>query len=285
MADNRGTMRSPERAFSIGFLTALVSDELVPCEAVLAEKGWRKVSTSLALEDAGITAWEKRIKGNKVRAYSMAFDDMGQTASAIETYAFLTRCNPAEIFLVGIAGSLRNEWVYRRDVVVGKRVICRTQNGVSGSGPCDEYRPHLQQLPAYDPEVMRTFSAKIARDYLNGSRDREGDEVVHTHFGTIYTWDYVIDSPRVVEKIVADFPDALCVEMEGGGFLRAIARYSKIHGDKNINGVIVRGISDYASNKEWNVPIRIDASRNAMNVAIDLAEWRAERYVTASSDD
>lgn len=279
MADNRGQKRRPRRAFSIGFLTALVSDELVHCEDVLKSSGWNEIPARQGHIDAGISAWEKSINGNVVTAFSMAIDNMGQAASAIETYAFLSRCNPTELFMVGIAGSLQKEWVFRRDVVVGKSIHWQTQNGVSGDGPCDDYRPCPHILPAYDPDLVKTFSGKLAREYINQARHSEADGQIHTHYGPIFTWDYVVNSERVVQRILGDIPGALCVEMEGGGFLAAIARYAKIRGNKEILGFVVRGISDYASAKTWDVTVRRDASRNAMKVAIDLAEWRAARYL------
>src|ERR1700753_745581 len=97
------------RSFSIGFLTALVDEELVPFERVMHGEGWQPYDDpdAQALSDAGgISSWMKVIEGRRIIARTMAIARMGQISSAMETIAFLTRAKPNLVFLSGIAGSL-----------------------------------------------------------------------------------------------------------------------------------------------------------------------------------
>lgn len=260
---------------SVGFVTALVSKELIACEAILESKGWTKVTpVDPALDEAGITSWHKEIEGRRFGAHTMAIGRMGQAASAIETMTFLQRCAPNYIFLTGIAGSLNAEKAKKRDVVVSLDTRWRTQNRIFGENGCDEYRKFHNPVTPYTADFSRRLQRFIEDRY---SRDRpDGPEArpFDVHAADIFSWDYVIDSSRVVRRINDEFPQALCVEMEGGGFLAAVERYSDLAGKRPMRSFIVRGISDYAARKDKDATVRQDASHNAASVAVDIAEWQ-----------
>ena len=94
------------------------------------------------------------------------------------------------------------------------------------------------------------------------------------HPVAMLTWDYVVDSKRVVERLNATYHECACVEMEASGFLAAVDRYRELY-NPAARGHVIKGISDYASNKDSDETVRGNASANAANVAITLAEWMA----------
>ncbi|MGO7924503.1 5'-methylthioadenosine/S-adenosylhomocysteine nucleosidase [Rhizobium ruizarguesonis] len=275
--------RGDEAEFSIGFLTALVSDELIHCEAILAAHGWEAADLP-ELSMVGIKRWVKSIDGRVIAAYSMAIGTMGQTASALETMAFLGRCRrPSIVFLTGIAGSLREDKVYKGDVVVARSTRWRTQNKIFGDDGCDQYRPfdNILRESGASSDISRLMQRHLAEKYPHRDRNAEWQEVWNAHYGEIYTWDYVINSQRVVRKINADFPESLCVEMEAGGFLGALDRARTMTGDRPMHGYVVRGISDYAARKDKEKNVRASASKNAAEVAVGLAELMCRQGMLA----
>jgi nucleoside phosphorylase len=231
--------------FSVGFITALVSHELVSCEATLVAKGWVERPTDAALEEGGIRKWSKSILGSEVFAHSAAIGRMGQVASSLATFAFLSRCSPTDVYLTGIAGSLNEEKVHKGDVVVATNTHWRTQNRIFGEDDCDQYRSCHNPLHGHDSDLSLRIQRFINTRYPSKTRPKDYQGVWNVTAGEIFTWDYVIDSRRTTHKINADYPAALCVEMEAGGFLSAIELYPKLRGYRELRGFVVRGISDY----------------------------------------
>ena len=273
------TSKGDDEEFSIGFLTALVTDELVACEKILSEMKWKPQPVSIVLKDAGISKWAKQIDGRKIIAHAMAIGRMGQAASAIETFAFLERTKPTFTFLTGIAGSLKSDKIFKCDVVVSNHTRWRTQNRVFGEDGCNQYRPYdnLNYDPFVPADMSRRIQKKLVEDFPTKKRGAGDFDRWNAHLGEVYTWDYVLSSKRIVDEINADFPMALCVEMEAGGFLGAISRAKGLRGDRPMQGYVVRGISDYAEGKDKVEKVRTDASRNAALVAVSLAEWMVEK--------
>lgn len=256
--------------FSVGFLTALVRGELIRTEKVLKDAGWSPASTNPRLNEAGIKRWSKSIDGRRIPAYSMAIGKMGQTAAAIETFVFLTRCKPSLVFLTGIAGSLKKDEVRKKDVVVSLNTRYRTQNKVFGTGPADEYRPIDHPLRAVDADMSRKIQEFVGHQYPTGHDDW------NVHTGELYTWDYVVDSARVVSRLNSSHPQALGVEMEGGGFLSSAERMEALW-QRSLRAYVVKGISDYAEAKDSDDPTRSTAAANAAAVAVKLAEWMVSK--------
>lgn len=266
--------RGAEAEFSIGFLTALVSEELIPCEAVLASRGWNPEHLP-ELRAAGIGRWAKMIEGRRILAHSMAIGRMGQAASAVETMIFLERCQrPTIVFLTGIAGSLWDNKVFKADVVVSRNTRWRTQNKIFGEDGCDRYRPfdNILAQPGTTADLSRVIQRHLVEEFPHRERGPDDIDAWNAHYGEIYTWDYVINSSRTTAKINDAFPEALCVEMEAGGFLAAMERLRAVGGRRPMLGHVVRGISDYAARKDKDKSVRTAASRNAALVAVSLAE-------------
>lgn len=268
---------------SIGFLTALVTEELVPCEDVLTDRGWREqVPPNRKLKRASIREWRKVIGGVEVTAYSAAISAMGQTRSALETLTFLSRCNPDIVVLCGIAGSLEGipkasekkpPDIEKRDVVIATALHWRMQNKISDGEPCDEYRASNFPSEYCDADTVTDIGRFVNQNYRDPHIN--GFKVVP---GEIFTWDYVINSDRKVTSIKNEFPGSLCVEMEGGAFTAAVKRHSKVQ-KQDVEHFVVRGISDYARKKDSVPADRTAASRNAASVAVHLGEQMAQRLL------
>lgn len=269
------------REISIGFLAALVLEELVYCEEALKDWGWvEQLPPNRGLDRASIREWRKTIDRIEVTAYSAAISAMGQTRSALETAAFLSRCNPDIVVLCGIAGSLEDvpspkrkteSSIRKRDVVIATALHWRMQNKISDGDPCDEYRVSNFPLDYCDADTAVFIGRFINENYHD--TEFNGFKVVP---GDIFTWDYVINVDRKVTAIKKDFPSALCVEMEGGAFSAAVKRHSKVK-EQDIEHVVVRGISDYARKKDSVPEDRIAAIRNAAKVAVHLSEQMTQR--------
>jgi nucleoside phosphorylase len=261
---------TPTEELSIGFLTALVSDELISCEEMLSQAGWQR-SPNEELEDAGITRWSKVIGGRPFFAHAMSVGGPGQVLSAVETIAFLARSKASICFLTGIAGSLQEEKIRKEDVVVATHYHWRTQNKIFGESDCDEYRPLHNSINQYDQDLLRRYLKFVAEKYPEEKRGKD----FKVHAKNILTWDYVVNSRRVVQRLNSEFPLAACVEMEAGGFLSGVRRYSQLCREPTL-GFVIKGISDYASSKDKEASVRKNASRNAAKVAIEIAEWMSE---------
>ncbi|MCB2062389.1 MAG: hypothetical protein KDE25_02840 [Novosphingobium sp.] len=261
-----------QNGLSVGFLTALVSDELTSTESVLQTRGWEKARFSNELDRAGIASWKKAIDGREIFAFSSAVNEMGQAQSAIETMSFLMRTRCQINFLVGIAGSLKRKQVHREDVIIGKEVYWWAQNRLTSGDPCDIYRKKEHRLPTYNRDLLRRMERYCNDNYRNIPRDEAENSVKHVSMGGIYSWDYVLSNEARVQQINHEHPQADCVEMEAGGFLSAIGRYVDVE-KRPAKGFVIRGISDYADKKSKEKKVRVGASRRAAEVAVDLAEW------------
>lgn len=273
---------------SVGLLTALVNPEWQGLSKELLDQGWSlrpESDVPAKFNKASIEVWEKEVAGAELRIFVGTINDMGQAAASLETMAFLDKCFPQAAILCGIAGSLKPNEVRKGDVVVGKQVHWRTQNKVEDCDSCNncaecekcqakfKYRMKTHIVPQLSASARKKLSKSVAN--LQQVLDLGG---ANLHEGEIFTWDYVLSSERRATQVLSsDMAKALCVEMEAGGFLSAVQRFKDIRyaaGDESpiLPGLIVRGISDYATLKDKSPKDRMTASRNAARVAIALAQ-------------
>lgn len=282
MTESNVVQLKKKSKISFGILTALVKDELVSCESLLQGYGWIEIKDIHDdLRRANVRQWKKAINGTDYHLSTMAFGEMGQSFSSVETLCFLQRCDPLIVFLTGIAGSLKRDKVFLRDVVVSLDVHWRGQNRISGAGDCDEYRVRNYTLPTYTPDLRRSIQGFA--ESVSGDVDRSVYGDFNINASSIFSWDYVIDSARVVDRINKDFPNAACVEMEGGGFQYAIDAYRRLYARTYLKGFIVRGISDYADGKVKVTNDRVAASRNASLVTVMMLDWILKKIDKSSN--
>lgn len=257
------------QVISIGLLAALVSPELESFSSALLAGGWKQVKVEPRLSVAQIERWEKVVADCTVAIHTGVIGKPGQAHAAIETFAFLERAKPSIVFLCGIAGSLDKENIKKKDVVVGKHVYWKGEDRKKDGNPCFEYRPVDHKPPNFDADIMNRLEMSVSR--LNAAGELSNG-AFGVHVGEIFSWDYVTNGPMVTASILANHDKAVCVEMEAGGFLSALARYKKINSDRPMAGFVVRGISDYTEQKDKDKETRKLASRNAAAVCAKLAE-------------
>jgi nucleoside phosphorylase len=258
-----------DEGFSVGLLTALVTPELEGAMEVFASQAWTQVDNSPRMKNAEIRTYHQ----NGLTVHTSTIGEAGQAQAALETMVFLDRCRivPNIVFLCGIAGSLYRAKYQKTDVVVGSVIYWRCQDKISDSLPCPEYRNKSFAIPNYDRDIRKNLELRLKRLFPSGDDAKRGYKV---NFGEIYSGNYVVSSKAAVAKINTECPDACCVEMEGGGFISAVSRFSSSTGATPMLGIVVRGISDYAEGKDVvdDTTSRAAASRNATNVAIALAK-------------
>lgn len=261
------------RVNAVGFLTALVKTEMMPLTRALAQQGWLPNPVTPLLSEASITGWRKTIGGLTRYAFAMSFNTMGQTLAAVEVMSFLTRCQPSLVYLCGIAGSLNEKSLKIGDVVVGTAVHWQQQDKVMevDGELCDVYRPKKFILRNnLDEDKSRAIETFVAETY--GSNPLPGT-MSSVQTGEIFTWDYVLSSKRRTKAILETYGKAVCVEMEAGGYMKAVERHVKVNARRSIESIVVRGISDYAGAKVKVPESRQMASANAALVTLELAEW------------
>lgn len=261
--------RHPEVVF--GFLTALVDEELLPVERQLEAMGWLREPLTEIDEKSGVARWSKAFDGLKIRVVTGTINGMGQAESAIETFVFLQRFKPACVFLVGIAGSLNATNYMRGDVVVGSRVFWSSKNKVKEDKGVLTYRDNTYLTWDMETDHSKTLKRFLSERFANAKNSSEMRD--HVFFEPIFTWDMVVSSEVVVAEILDRWPRASCVEMEAGGFLKAVARFNGVRSGRGPRPVVVRGISDYAAFKKDDDDVRRRASMKAAEVAIATAEW------------
>jgi nucleoside phosphorylase len=260
-----------KKKISIGLLSAIVKPEFTSANVVLERQGWVKTNPQpKALTAAAISEWSKDVAGVQVILRSGVIGDMGQTSAAIETYAFLERAESSIVILCGIAGSLKKNDFKKGDVIVAKKVSWAIQDRMADSrdteSPCHKYRWKNKGGKSYEAD----FSKRLELNVLNFLKGQMGSRAVHCE--EIFSWEYVADGESVTKYILANAANAACVEMEAGGFLGALARYSTIRGGRPMEGFVVRGISDYTDEKDKVTNDRTLAAENAAIVALGLVE-------------
>ena len=163
----------------------------------------------------------------------------GNPIAALEAERAIEFFNPEYVFFVGIAGGIK-------DVVLGDIVIANKIYGYESGALENDFkaRPDVGET-SYNLEQRAKVEA-IKDNWL----ERIPDHIKHDHspcvyIGPIAAGEKVIKSNRstIYNNIKLHYNDALAIEMEGRGFLKAVRA-------NNVYGIVIRGISDLLDNKE-----------------------------------
>jgi nucleoside phosphorylase len=145
---------------------------------------------------------------------------------------------PQAAFFAGIAAALK-------DVAPGDVVIGSSSKGYAIGK--EDKRGFLTRVMSYHSAYLLD---EIASELLEDTswyarRHRAGGRDAHVARGVIASGDVVLadDLGDILKQVRLICSDALCVEMEGLGFLEAL------HMMQSVDGLIVRGISDSVGNK------------------------------------
>jgi len=251
--------------FTIGIVTALVDPELRIALDTLKERDWKEEPSDDPQRMADILTFKK----NGATLFVGSIGTAGQAASGIETLIFMERCFPPPrvVFLCGIAGTLDKK-LEKKDVVVGSSVRWKTQDKVEGPGPAYTYRPKVFDTPSMDRDLQRVLNRRVVDLY---PAHKSGERGFAVHFSEVFTSDYVVSSHGYVDDIKKSYPEAICCEMEAGGFTSAIERHVKAKYGRAVTPIVVRGISDDARLKDNDSGVRAAACRNATLVSASIA--------------
>lgn len=160
---------------------------------------------------------------------------MGNELAAIETERAIKAFKPVIVFLIGIAGGIKD--VKLGDVVVGNKIYSYE------AGKADLTflsRPDLGKLPYFIAQRIKAeCRTKAWKEILNDNFD------FNVLLGNICAGEKVVTSSKsALFKFIKEiYNDATAVELEGSGFIKAI------YCNNNINSIVIRGISDLIDNK------------------------------------
>ena len=152
---------------------------------------------------------------------------IGAGSSCLTTYDAIEEIRPNFVLSLGIAFGANDEKQSIGDILVSSQVQCYEPARVGA----DKIIPRGDRMPA-DPILLnRCDTAKLT---WHGSK-------VHT--GLILSGEKLVDSPEFKKMLLDIEPEAIGGEMEGAGIIAACYR-------KNVPWVIIKGICDWAENKE-----------------------------------
>lgn len=162
----------------------------------------------------------------------------GNPNAAVEAERAIQHFEPELALFVGVAGGLKD--VQLGDVVAATKIY-GYHSGKAGSS--FQPRPDVgQSAYALVSQARAARREGKWRDRISATPARPPDLYVEP----IAAGEQVVASTRapVFEFLRAQYGDAVAVEMEGAGFLRAA------YGNQHVKAIVVRGISDRLEDKE-----------------------------------
>lgn len=167
--------------------------------------------------------------------------NMGNASAAMEAVRAIERFKPRVILFVGVAGGIK-------DVKVGDVVAASIVYGYECGKPVDDRTLPRPKLGEADYDLKQRAQAEARKDdwreqIRSGSTSSETAPTVYVE--PIAAGEKVIASRKaqVYEYLREYYDDAIAVEMEGFGFLKATQQV------KDVSAMVIRGISDLIDGK------------------------------------
>ena len=167
--------------------------------------------------------------------------DMGNASAGIEAVRAMMQFNPRVILFVGVAGGIK-------DVRVGDVVAASVVYGYECGKLVDDRTLPRPKLGEADYDLKQRAHAEARKDdwreqIRSGSTSSETTPTVYVK--PMAAGEKVIASRKaqVYEYLREYYDDAIAVEMEGFGFLKATQQV------KNVSAMVIRGISDLIDGK------------------------------------
>ena len=194
----------------------------------------------------------------------------GNADAAFETERAISYFKPEVTLFVGVAGGLKD--VHIGDVVVANKVY----NYESGKASI-VFQPRPQVGNATYRMEQRARADAGNRNWLKRIKGPAPLHEPTVYVAPIVAGEKVINSTRsdIYLSVRDQYSDALAVEMEGHGFLRAV------RANQFVNALVIRGISDLVEgkSKEDANGSQVLASRHASAFAFEiLARLGADKH-------
>jgi nucleoside phosphorylase len=195
--------------------------------------------------------------------------DMGNASAAVETTRAIEYLKPRVILFVGVAGGIK-------DVNIGDVVAAPIVYSYDCGKTLDDRTLPRPKLGEADYDLRQRAQAEARNDNWR-SRIRPGlsttDRIPSVYLKPIAAGEKVIASRKApIYKFLREYyDDAVAVEMEGFGFLKATQQV------KTVSAMVIRGISDLLDDKndqliEPELIRQERAARNASAFAFTLLE-------------
>lgn len=186
------------------------------------------------------TVYERGTFSSNKRIWEVGIVEVGagNDSAAFEAERAITRFEPSVVFLVGIAGGLK-------DVSVGDVVAATRVYGYESGRTEKIFKPRPDVGNSSYPMVQRAKAEARGEDWKRRIIGKPPDPSPHVFVGPIAAGEKVIASTEseLYEFLKTHYNDTIAVEMEGRGFLEAT------HANQQVMALIVRGISDLLNNK------------------------------------
>lgn len=286
-------------------------EELEQLQAVFREE-FRKISGERLVDQI----YKFDTPNGPKKLIVMTCGEMGHTAAAVQTGRIIIQHQPKVIFFVGTAASLNPKKVQLGDVLVPRKAVHRMYDKISEAGQEDYERrmngeASKEQFFGENVLCADTTATQISADMLGALAGVRLDEKMLRSGETkeielegekielrapkimkdedVFSCGMVVDSLSY-RKFISSFADddyrkLAIIDMESYGFYSAIDHAKKSGVGSDTEGVMIRGVSDYAGRKQQTETKPDDwKSVCVANAAIVTAQIIKDMYAPQDED-